>query len=200
MNRARSQSFELMDTRQLEINRYVGRRTDERLCPEIKVCLSWSAHTSMRHPSHLLGEQVVDAAMPMPGAVAAVSKHASGLGDGALLAALLLSNAGRRTLLPVCVEVLPFLCSFAQLLRHTLDERIEVVVDVDRECPAWRVDRGALEDALMQVVLGSDCAVRRMGRLTLQASLDRRTSPQGTVLKVFSSSPVENVSSFEWRN
>ena len=184
-----------------ETIRYVVRRTDERLCPGIHVCLSWSAHTSMQHPSHLLGEQVApDAAMPMPGAVTAVPIHAPGVGDGDLLAALLLSNGGRRTLLPGNVEVLPFLCSFAQLLRHTLDERIEVVVDVDRECPPWRVDRGALEDALMQLVLGSSCAVRRMGRLTLQASLDRRSGLQGTVLKVFSSSPVENVSSFEWRN
>ena len=80
-------------------------------------------------------EQVApDAAIPMPGVVAAVSKSGSGLPDGDLLA-LLLSNAGRRTLRPVHVEVLPFLCSFAQLLRHTLDERIDVVVDVDRECP-----------------------------------------------------------------
>ena len=110
-----------------------------------------------------------------------------------------LSNAGRRTLLPVRVVVLPFLCSFADLLRHTLDERIEVVMDVDRECPAWQVDGGALEDALMPVVLRSDCALRRMGRLTLQASLDR---PRGehAVLRVFSNSSVENVYSFEWRN
>ena len=129
-----------------------------------------------------------------------VSTLGFGLRDVDLLAAVLLSIAGRRTLLPVRVEVLPFLCSFADLLRHTLDERIEVVVDVDRECPAWGVDRGALEEALMQVVLNSDCAVRRMGRLTLWASLDRRSSPQGTLLKVFSSSSVENFSSFEWRN
>jgi hypothetical protein len=102
-------------------------------------------------------------------------------------------------LLPERVEVLPFLCSFADLLRHTLDERIEVVVDVDRECPAWVVDRGALEEALMQVVLNSDCAARRIGRFTLWASLDRRSSPQCTLLKVFSSSSVEDFSSFEWR-
>jgi hypothetical protein len=155
---------------------------------------------STQQASYLLDEQLaLDTAIPMPEAVAAVSEHSSGLGDGDLLATVLLAIAGRRTLRPVRVEVLPFLCSFADLLRHTLDERIEVVVDVDRECHAWNVDRGALEDALMQVVLSSGCALRRMGRLTLQASLDRRSSLQGTLLKVFSSS-VESFSSFEWRN
>jgi len=155
----------------------------------------------MQHPSYFSGEQVAPgAAIQMPGVGAAGSKRGSGLRDEDLVAGLLLSIAGRRALLPVRIEVLPFLCSFAHLLRHTLDERVEVAVHVDRECPAWRVDRDALEDALMQVVLSSPCAVFRTGRLTLQASLDRRRGLQGTVLKVFTSSSVENFSSFEWRN
>jgi len=158
-------------------------------------CFSWSVHMSKEQASFLLGEQVAPGiATAMPEAAPAVS----GLRSGDSLAALLLSIAERRTLLPTSVEVLPCLCSFADLLRHTLDERIEVVVDVDRECPALRVDRGALEEALMQAVLRSSCAARRRGRLTLRASLDRRSSPQGTLLQVFCSASTEDFSTFEW--
>lgn len=183
-----------------EAIRYVGRRTDQWPWPGYKCVFHGRCTLSMQHPSYIPGQQVApDAAIPIHRAAAA-SEYDSGLRDMDLLAALLLSIAGRRTLLPVCVEVLPFLCSFADLLRHTLDERIEVAVVVDRECPAWRVDRAALEDALMEMVQSSGCAVRRRGRLTLQASLDRRSGLQGTVLKMFSSSSLENVTSFEWRN
>lgn len=167
----------------------------------LQVCFSWSAHMSTQPPSLPFGTQVAtDSPLRMLEAVAAHSKLWSGKRDGDLLATALLSIAGRRTLLPVRVEVMPFLCSFADLLRHTLDRRIEVVVVVDRVCPVWKVDRGALEDALMQVVLSSGCAVRRMGRLTLQASLDRRSNLQSTLLTVFCNSSVGDFSSFEWRN
>jgi len=139
-------------------------------------------------------EDAADAAEAMPGVVAA-----SGLRDRDSVAALLHFIAERRTLLPTTVEVLPFLCSFADRLRHTFDNHVEVVVVVDRECPAWKVDRRALEDALMQVVLSSGCAALRMGRLTLQASLDRR-SPKGSLLKLICSPSTKTFSWFEWQN
>ncbi|MEJ8826684.1 hypothetical protein WKW80_32510 [Variovorax humicola] len=156
---------------------------------------------STQQPSYLLGEHVAsNAAIPMPGGVAAASELWLGVRDEDLVTAVLLSIAGRRTLVPERVEVLPFLCSLADLFRHTLDKRIEVVVEVDRDCPAWNVDRSALEEALMQVVLNCSCAARRMGRMTLWASFDRRGSLQGTLLKILSNSSGEDWSSLEWRN
>jgi len=78
---------------------------------------------------------------------------------------VLLAVIGRRATLPVSVEGLPFRCSFADLPRHTLGDGVDVTVSVDRACPAWAVDRAALEQALLQVMLGSGCAVLRTGRL-----------------------------------
>ena len=108
---------------------------------------------------------------------------------------MLLAVIGRRATLPVSVEGLPFRCSFADLPRHTLGDGVDVTVSVDRACPAWAVDRAALE----QVMLGSGCAVLGKGRLSFQASLDARSSSRSTLLTVFSHSSLEPFSSFEWR-
>lgn len=121
------------------------------------------------------------------------------LQDAGAFAAVLLSVTGRRASLPVSVEVLPFLCSFADLLRHTLGDGVDVTVSVDQACPAWTVDRAALEQALLQVMLGSGCAVLGKGRLSFQASLDAQSSSRSTLLTVFNHSSLEDFSSFEWR-
>lgn len=101
-----------------------------------------------------------------------------------MLVAAMLSFAGRQTLKPVRVEVLPFLCDFADLLRRTIDVRIDVLVDVDRECRPWHVDMDALREALAQLVLNSVRAMPGGGRLLLRASRDRRESPERTALEV----------------
>src|SRR5260221_9887790 len=48
-------------------------------------------------------------------------RFSAGAHDDDACAAVLLSIAECRTLRPVSVEVLPFLCSFAHRLRHTFD-------------------------------------------------------------------------------
>ena len=141
-------------------------------------------------------------ACPVPqrqGSGATASGGPVDLQDADAFAAVLLSVTGRRASLPVSVEVLPFLCSFADLLRHTLGDCVDVTVSVDRACPAWTVDRAALEQALLQVMLGSGCAVLGKGRLSFQASLDAQSSSRSTLLTVFNHSSLEDFSSFEWR-
>ena len=127
-------------------------------------------------------------------------RFSAGAHDDDACAAVLLSIAECRTLRPVSVEVLPFLCAFAHRLRHTFDGCVDVAVDVDRACSAWTVDRDALEEALLEVVLGSVCAIRRRGRLTLRASVDDRSNQRSTVLTVFNKVPHEDCSTFSWRN
>jgi len=106
------------------------------------------------------------------------------LRKGDLLVAELLAFAGRQALKPARVEVLPFLCSFAHLLRQSLDVRIDVVVQVDRECLPWRIDRDAMQEALLQLVLNASLAMPEGGRLLFRASVDRLSCTEGTSLDI----------------
>lgn len=101
-----------------------------------------------------------------------------------LLAAALCAFTGGQQLTPARLVVMPYLCSFADLLRHTLDARIDVRLDVDRDCPAWWVDRTALEEALTRLVLNARDAMPAGGHLTLRASLDPQAGRPGTLLEV----------------
>ncbi|MDP9927932.1 ATP-binding protein [Variovorax paradoxus] len=103
---------------------------------------------------------------------------------GDMLAAELLSFAGRQDLKPERVQVLPFLCDFADRLRHTVDVKINVVIEVDRECLPWTIDADALRDALIQLVSNSVRAMPEGGRLILRAAPDRGESSEGTILSV----------------
>lgn len=91
---------------------------------------------------------------------------------------------GSQELKPGLVEVLPFLCDFADLLRHTLDTRINVVVDVDRKCLPWSIDRAALYVALMHLVLNARDAMPAGGRLTIRASADYHNGIKETSLDI----------------
>jgi len=101
-----------------------------------------------------------------------------------LLAANLLSYAGGQVLDPERVEVLPFLCSFADLLRHTLDESVVVSVEVDQECFPWNVDYEALWEALVQLAANASRAMPEAGRLLLQASVNKSSSARETVFSM----------------
>ncbi|PNG58860.1 MULTISPECIES: ATP-binding protein [unclassified Variovorax] len=106
------------------------------------------------------------------------------LRKGDQLVAELLSFAGRQVLKPARVEVLPFLCSFADLLRHSLDVRINVLVQADEECLPWCVDRDALHEALVQLALNASFAMPEGGRLLLSASVDRNSCTEETSLDI----------------
>ena len=85
------------------------------------------------------------------------------------LCAGLLAYAGRQPLVAADVELLPLLSSMADLLRHTLDARIDVTLSFDRGCPTCRMDASALEEALLRLVTNARDAMRDGGHLSLAA-------------------------------
>jgi signal transduction histidine kinase len=85
------------------------------------------------------------------------------------LAAELLAYAGRQELVPAAVEPLPLLRSMADRLGGALDHRIEVVVEVERDCAACHADARALADALLRLVANARDAMPDGGCLRLSA-------------------------------
>jgi signal transduction histidine kinase len=88
--------------------------------------------------------------------------------DALLRLALADAKAGLPVLVPVRVEVLPFLCSFADLLWHAFDRRLAVVLHVDSQCPPWWVDPDALEEALLRLVLQARADAPPIGRMVFR--------------------------------
>jgi len=83
----------------------------------------------------------------------------------------LLAYAACQPLVPEAVALLPLLCSLADLLRHTLDRRIEVTVQVDDDCPPCHVDAQALEVALTNLAINASDAMPHGGRMHFRARL-----------------------------
>ena len=100
---------------------------------------------------------------------------------GDRLASELLAYSGRQRLAPRAVEMLPFVCSLAHLLRGTLDTRISLTVEVDDNCPPCQVDPQALEAALLNLAVNARDAMPDGGRLHLAARLDRPVDGVPTV-------------------
>ncbi len=95
----------------------------------------------------------------------------------------------RRHLLSTRLEVLPFLCSVADTLRHSMDTRICVDVFVDRKCLAWVVDRHRFESVLERLTQTSHWAAIHGGRLVLKATVG---PAGGTLLDVFGTAKITN--------
>lgn len=93
--------------------------------------------------------------------------------QGEQLARRMRAYAGLQALTPARLEPLPFLCDMAHTLRQVLDERIDVSVAVDRDCPACHADLAALEEALMHLVSNARDAMPEGGRLQLSARAHR---------------------------
>jgi signal transduction histidine kinase len=89
---------------------------------------------------------------------------------GERLADDLLACSGQQAWEAADVELLPLLASFANLLRGTLDDRIEVSVDVRNACPPCRTDARALEAALQHLAVNARDAMPEGGRLDLLAA------------------------------
>ena len=90
---------------------------------------------------------------------------------GDRFASELLAYSGCQRLVPEAVELRPLLCSLADLLRRTLDRRIEVTVHVDDDCPPCRVDARALEEALLNLAINARDAMSHRGRMHFEARL-----------------------------
>jgi signal transduction histidine kinase len=92
---------------------------------------------------------------------------------GERLADDLLACSGQQAWDAADVELLPLLASFASLLRGTLDDRIEITVDVRQACPPCRTDARALEAALQHLAVNARDAMPEGGRLGLLAAPGR---------------------------
>ena len=90
---------------------------------------------------------------------------------GDRFASELLAYSGCQALVPEAVELRPLLCSLAHALRQTLDERIEVTVQVDDDCPPCHVDARALEEALFNLAVNARDAMSHGGRIHFTARL-----------------------------
>jgi len=78
----------------------------------------------------------------------------------------LLAFSRRQVLQPARVDAGALLRSLADMLRRTLDQRIEIELDVHEHCPDCWVDPGQLESALLNVAINARDAMPGGGRLS----------------------------------
>jgi PAS domain S-box-containing protein len=97
------------------------------------------------------GQQVVDAAL-------------RGCRRGAELTGKLLAFSRRQMLQPREVDAAQLVASLAELLRRTLDQRIEIGVDIE-PVPPVLADPGQLESALLNIAINARDAMTEGGRL-----------------------------------
>ena len=70
---------------------------------------------------------------------------------------------------PDAVDVRQMLHSLTDMLRHTLDQRIQIEIDAADPCPAVRADPGQLESALLNIAINARDAMPEGGRLHFRA-------------------------------
>jgi PAS domain S-box-containing protein len=90
---------------------------------------------------------------------------------GAELTGKLLAFSRRQVLQPQTVDVAGLLDSLAGMLNRTLDQRIAIVVEHAKGCPALRADPGQLESALLNIAINARDAMRDGGTLRFASSL-----------------------------
>jgi PAS domain S-box-containing protein len=88
---------------------------------------------------------------------------------GAELTNKLLAFSRRQVLQPNSLDVGALLHSFADMLRRTLDQRIEIDVVVSPQSPAVLADPGQLEAALLNIAINARDAMPNGGTLRFQA-------------------------------
>jgi signal transduction histidine kinase len=71
----------------------------------------------------------------------------------------------------------------ADLLWHSFDRRLAVVLHVDSECPPWWVDPDAFEQALLRLVLHARADAPPIGRLVFRVATPAR-GVNGLLLEV----------------
>ncbi|RIX74213.1 PAS domain S-box protein [Acidovorax cavernicola] len=88
---------------------------------------------------------------------------------GAELTGKLLAFSRRQMLQPDAVDVRQMLHSLTDMLRRTLDQRIQIEIDAADPCPAVRADPGQLESALLNIAINARDAMPEGGRLHFRA-------------------------------
>ncbi len=90
--------------------------------------------------------------------------------DGAKLTAQLLAFGRRQPLNPKPTDVGPLVSNFAELLRRTLGESIELSIVTTGSTHLAVVDQTQLQNALLNLVINARDAMPRGGRLTIEIS------------------------------
>jgi signal transduction histidine kinase len=90
--------------------------------------------------------------------------------DGAKLTAQLLAFGRRQPLNPKSTDVGPLVSNFAELLRRTLGESIELSIVTTRSAHLAVVDAPQLQNALLNLVINARDAMPNGGRLTIEIS------------------------------
>ena len=141
-----------------------------RLLADLRFCLE-------RHP-----HEVQDRAGGPPRSI--TTRALASVGRGERLVEQLLSYTGQSMLVAADVELLPMLSSLADVLRNTLDARIDVSVCVERDCPPCRVDARALEDALLNLVVNARDAMQHTGGSLSLAARVVRVAHDSAVIEI----------------
>lgn len=86
------------------------------------------------------------------------------------LVARLQGLSRRQVLKPAAIDVGAMLCSLAEMLRRTLDQRIVIRVDAQPDCPPVKADPSQLESALLNIAINARDAMPNGGRLSFSSS------------------------------
>jgi PAS domain S-box-containing protein len=89
---------------------------------------------------------------------------------GAELTGKLLAFSRRQVLQPNAVSVHALLHSLSDMLRRTLDQRIQIQVEVAPDCPPVLADPGQLESALLNIAINARDAMLDGGSLRFSAA------------------------------
>ena len=82
----------------------------------------------------------------------------------------LLAFSRRQVLQPEAIEIGPMLRSLADMLRRTLDQRVQIAIEVEPDCPSVLADPVQLESALLNVAINARDAMPDGGSLTFRAA------------------------------
>lgn len=100
----------------------------------------------------------------------------------------LLAYAGRQSLCPDALELSPFIANLVNALRNALDAGIDLSMDIGDDCPQCYADAGALEEALLTLVINARDAMPSGGHLRFTATAETANDGRrGVALSIYDS-------------
>ena len=114
--------------------------------------------------------EMLEASLRRPRQRELLSEAQSAVGDGAKLTAQLLAFGRRQPLNPTPTDVGPLILNFADLLRRTLGESVELSIVTRGSTHPAVIDAQQLNNALLNLVINARDAMPRGGRLTIEVS------------------------------